>query len=110
MTLFRYSPPASEQVGVNHAFGVTGLELRVLLTRIRPRAMPPIFLNLQKSAHFRIGNSSVRLLKLWMDTEAIKGVFHPPCCRRIFRSGCDSINDKCPRNRYHRFDDNRSKT
>jgi hypothetical protein len=64
MALFRYFPPASEQVGVNHAFGVTGLELRVLRTRIRSRAMPPIFLNLQKSAHFRIG----KLISAFIET------------------------------------------
>jgi hypothetical protein len=56
MALFRNSPPASGQVGVNHAFGVTGLESLVRFTRVRLRAMPPISLNLQKMAYFWIGN------------------------------------------------------
>jgi len=42
--------------GVNHASGVTGLESLVRRTRVRLRAMPLISLNLQKIAHFWIGN------------------------------------------------------
>jgi hypothetical protein len=46
--------------GVNHAKDVTGLaESLVRRTRVRLRAMPLISLNLQKIAHFWIGNSSV---------------------------------------------------
>jgi hypothetical protein len=48
MVLFRNSPPASGQVGVNHAFGVTGLESLVRRTRVCLRAMPLISYNLQK--------------------------------------------------------------
>jgi hypothetical protein len=58
MALFRNSPPASGQVGVNHALGSTGLEPIVRRTRVRLRVMPPISLNLQKIAHFWIGNIS----------------------------------------------------
>jgi hypothetical protein len=49
MALFR-------NFGVNHALGVTGLESLVRRTGVRLRAMPPISLNLQKIAHFWIGN------------------------------------------------------
>jgi hypothetical protein len=45
MALFR-------NFGVNHAFGVTGLESLVRRTKVRLRAMPPISLNLRKIAHF----------------------------------------------------------
>jgi len=38
--------------GVNHAMGVTGLESLVRRMRVRLRAMPLIFLNLQKISHF----------------------------------------------------------
>jgi hypothetical protein len=55
MALFR-------NVGVNHAFGVTGLELLVRRTRVRLRAIPPISMNLQKIAHFWIGNYGPRIL------------------------------------------------
>jgi hypothetical protein len=68
MALFRNSPPASGQVGVNHAFGVTGLESLVRFTRVRLRAMPPISLNLQKMAYFWIGNQSVPFMKPRMGT------------------------------------------
>jgi hypothetical protein len=55
--------------GVNHAKDVTGLaESLVRRTRVRLRAMPLISLNLQKIAHFWIGNSSVPLMKPWMGT------------------------------------------
>ena len=52
MALFRNSPPALGQVGVNHAYGVTGLESLVRLTRIRLRAMEPISLNLPENYSF----------------------------------------------------------
>ena len=68
MALFRNSPPASGQVGVNHAFGVTGLESLVRLTRVCLSAMPLISLNLRKIAHFWIGNESVPFMKLRMGT------------------------------------------
>jgi hypothetical protein len=42
--------------GFNHALGVTGLESLVRRTGVRLRTMPPISLNLQKMAHFWIGN------------------------------------------------------
>jgi hypothetical protein len=62
MALFR-------NFGVNHAKDVTGLaESLVRRTRVRLRAIPPISLNLQKIAHFWIGNLSVPLMKPWMDT------------------------------------------
>jgi hypothetical protein len=49
--------------------GVTGLESLVRPTGVRLRAMPPISLNLQKIAHFWIGNLPVPLMKPWMGTK-----------------------------------------
>jgi hypothetical protein len=46
----------SRNFGVNHAFGVTGLESLVRHTKVRLRAIPPISLNLREIAHFWIGN------------------------------------------------------
>ena len=63
MALFR-------NFGVNHALCVTGLESLVRRTGVRLRAIPPISLNLQKIAHFWIGNLPVPLMKLWMDTNS----------------------------------------
>jgi hypothetical protein len=62
MSLFR-------NFDVNHADGVTALELRGRRTGLRPRAMPLISLNLQKIAHFWIENLPVPLIKPWMGTD-----------------------------------------
>jgi hypothetical protein len=87
MALFRNSPPASGQVGVNHVFGVTDLESLVRHTVVCLRAMPLISLNLRKMAHFWIGNLSMPFMKPRMgvltvvaagDTDSImcdRGVF-----------------------------------
>jgi hypothetical protein len=61
MALFR-------NFGVNHAFGVTGLESLVRHTEVCLRAMPPISLNLRKIAHFWIGNLPVPFMKPRMGT------------------------------------------
>jgi len=59
----------SHNFGVNHAKDVTApVESLVRRTRLRLRAMPQISLNLQKMAHFWIGNSSLPSMKPWMGT------------------------------------------
>ena len=99
MVLFRNSPPASGQVGVNHVFGVTGLESLVRHTVVCLRAMPLISLNLRKMAHFWIGNLSMPYMKPQMgvltvvaagDTDSIM------CDRGVFAIGdfSQTVQDK----------------
>jgi hypothetical protein len=62
MTLFR-------NFLVNHAKEVTGLaESLVRRTEVRLRAIPPIFVNLRKIAHFWIGNLPMPLIEARMRT------------------------------------------
>jgi hypothetical protein len=80
MVLFR-------NLGVNHAKGVTGLESLVRRARVRLRAMPQIFLNLQKMALFWIGNSSVSSMKPWMGTSdayLLKNIYKNTAMNYIF--------------------------
>jgi hypothetical protein len=60
MALFRNSPPASGQIGVNHAKDATGRRIRFCgALKVRLSAMPPTSVTLQKIAHLWIGNGSV---------------------------------------------------
>jgi hypothetical protein len=73
MAFLRNFPPASGQIGVNHAKDVTGLaESLVRLTEVSLRTIPPISLNLQKIAYFWIGNCLVLLMNPWIDTKLFK--------------------------------------
>jgi hypothetical protein len=66
MALFR-------NFGVNQAKDVTGLaKSLVRRTGVRLRAMSLISLNLQKIAHFRIGNRPVASVKPWIGMNWIR--------------------------------------
>ena len=57
--------------GVNHVLGMTGLKSLVRRSRVCLRAMPPISMNLQKIAHFRIGNCRNQIGRLGMAETAV---------------------------------------
>jgi hypothetical protein len=56
MALFRNSPPASGQVGVNHALGVTGLRNRLCGVHEYASAQCLDILELAENGVFWIGN------------------------------------------------------